>query len=77
MDSSINSVWQTIAYHIVHKVNIWLFVVIFATSFFAWQMGKKLAKSDATLRDARLAKKIAAGYTAIGIFLWLVKLVLS
>ena len=69
--------WQKLAFQIVHKTSIWVLLALFFTAASAWHLANILDKHNARKREALLSRKIAKGYTAMAIFLWLFSFIMS
>ena len=71
MNIDFYSVWQEVAFQVVHKTTIWLLLVLFGTTLACWYLAILLDKHNAREREAKLARKTAAGYASAAIVLWL------
>ena len=65
------SIWQTVAFQIVHKTTIWVLLVFFSTAGAAWHLANLLDKHNAREKEAKLARKTALSYSAAALALWL------
>lgn len=72
---NIDYVWQKISYLIVHKTTIWLLFVLFTTALASWRLASALDKQNARAREAKLARRTAAAYTAIALTLWMFSII--
>ncbi len=70
-------IWQKLAFQIVHKTNIWLLLVFFATAGASWHLGNLLDKHNVRAREANMAHRTAIGYTSIALMLWLFSFIMS
>lgn len=75
--SAMYEIWQKLAFQIVHKTTIWLLLVFLGTALSSWHLGNILDKHNAREKEAKLSRKIAIGYTATAILLWLLSLILG
>ena len=71
------SIWQKLAFQIIHKTTIWVLLVFFATAGAAWHLANLLDKHNARDKEAKLARKTALGYTAAAVALWLFSFIMS
>jgi len=63
--------WQKLSFELVHKTTIWVLLVLLVTAGSAWQLGRLLHKHNGREHEAKLAQKIALGYTITTLVLWL------
>jgi hypothetical protein len=71
MNVDLPTLWQKFAFIIVHYTSIWLLAAFFGTALAAWYLAAVLDKHNTKAREAKLARKTAAAYTALGGALWL------
>ncbi|WP_245690231.1 hypothetical protein [Sporolituus thermophilus] len=77
MSIDMYTVWQKLAYLIVHKTTLWLLFVLLGTALASWRLAVVLDKHNARQREAALARKTAVGYAATAVILWLLSVVLG
>jgi hypothetical protein len=75
--NAMNDIWHKLAFQIVHKTTIWVLFVLFGTALSAWHLGNILDKHNAREKEANLSRKIALGYTATAILLWLFSFIMG
>lgn len=73
--SNIAYYWQKLAYQLVHQTTLWLLLVFFATALVARILASVLEKHNGRASEAKFANKLAAGYTAAAIGLWLFSII--
>ena len=71
------TLWQKLAFLIVHKTTIWVLFVFFGTAGISWHLANLLDKHNAREADANFARKTALGYTISGIVLWLFSFIMA
>jgi cobalamin synthase len=71
MNIDFYSLWQQLAFQIVHRTTLWLVMVLFGTALTSHFLALTLHKHNAREREAHLASKTAIGYTTLAIVLWL------
>ena len=71
------SIWQKLAFQLVHKTTIWVLLVLFLTAGVAWHLANLLDKHNARQREAKLARKTAIGYATIALVLWVFSFIMS
>lgn len=72
---NIYDIWQKTAYVIVHKTTIWLLLVLLGTALASWLLAAVLDMQNARAREAKLARRTAAAYTAIALTLWMFSII--
>ena len=75
--ASLYTLWQKLAFVIVHKTTIWVLLVFFATAGTSWHLGNLLDKHNAREREAHFAHITALGYAISGLGLWLFSFIMS
>ena len=75
--ATLYTLWQKLAFVIVHKTTIWVLLVFFATAGISWHLGNLLDKHNARASEAKLARNTAVVYTISGLFLWLFSFIMS
>jgi len=68
-------IWQKTAFFIVHKTTIWVILVLFTTALASWLLASTFDMQNARAREAKLARRTAAAYTAIALTLWMFSIV--
>ncbi len=75
--TSLHTLWQKLAFLIVHKTTIWVLLVFFVTAGVSWHLANLLDKHNAREREAHFARRIALGYTISGVVLWLFSFIMA
>jgi hypothetical protein len=66
----LSNIWQRTAFIITHMSLFELPLILAFTSLSSWRLATVLSKHDARLKEAQLARKIAASYAAIFFTTW-------
>lgn len=77
MNIDITTVWQKLAFILVHKTTLWLLFALLGTSLAAWRLAAVLDKHNARAKEAALARKTAVGYAVTAAVLWLLSTILG
>lgn len=77
MNIDLFGLWQKTAFIIVHYTSLWLLIAFFGTALASWYLASVLDKHNSREREAKLARKTALAYTAVGIALWLFSFIMS
>ncbi len=73
----LTAMWQRIAFLLVHVTNFELQLVLWAVIVASWRLAAVLAGHDARLREARLARRVAAFYACLSLAFWLAHVLLT
>ncbi|MDR3559991.1 MAG: hypothetical protein P4N59_00930 [Negativicutes bacterium] len=73
----LSELWQRVTFLLVHVTNDELHVVLWATVLTAWRLAVVLEKHDDRRREAKLARRVAAGYACLSLAFWLAHIILS
>jgi hypothetical protein len=73
---SLTAAWDRIAFLLVHVTNYELQLVLWVAVAASWRLATVLARHNARLREAKLARLVAAFYAGLSLFFWLAHTIL-
>jgi len=73
----LSAVWDRIAFLLVHVTNYELQLVLWAAVIASWRLASILARHSVRLREARLARRVAAFYACLSLAFWLAHVILN